>query len=115
MAWAPTRFSRCGRRPRPGIDFEYVIHNANGGEVEHCGNGARCFVRYVREHGLTDKSTVKVQTVNNVLELRMLADGRVTVDMGRPVFDLARVPFDPAGLVPQTSGLWQKWPLGPRQ
>ena len=42
-----------------GVDFEYVIHNADGGEVEHCGNGARCFVRYVREHGLTDKSTVR--------------------------------------------------------
>ena len=54
-ASAPTRSSRCGRRPAPGIDFEYVIHNADGGEVEQCGNGARCFVRYVREHGLTDK------------------------------------------------------------
>jgi diaminopimelate epimerase len=97
--------------PGPGIDFEYVIHNANGGEVEHCGNGARCFVRYVRERGLTDKSTVKVQTVNNVLELHMLADGRVTVDMSHPVFGLAQVPFNPAGLVPQTSGSWQKWPI----
>lgn len=97
--------------PMPGVDFAYVIHNANGGEVEHCGNGARCFVRYVREHGLTDKTTVRVQTVNNLLELRMLPDGRVTVDMSVPVFDLPQVPFNPAGLVPQTSGAWQKWPL----
>jgi len=99
--------------PAPGIDFAYVIHNANGGEVEHCGNGARCFVRYVREHGLTDKTTVRVQTVNNLLELRMLPDGRVTVDMSVPVFDLPQVPFNPAGLVPQASGSWQKWPLAP--
>lgn len=97
--------------PAPGVDFAYVIHNANGGEVEHCGNGARCFVRYVREHGLTDKTTVRVQTVNNLLELRMLPDGRVTVDMSVPVFDLPQVPFNPAGLVPQASGSWQKWPL----
>jgi diaminopimelate epimerase len=68
-------------------------------------------VRFVREHGLTDKSTVKVKTVNQTLELRMLADGRVTVDMGPPVFDLAAVPFDPKGLQPVPSGGWQQWPL----
>jgi diaminopimelate epimerase len=97
--------------PAPGIDFEYVIHNADGGEVEHCGNGARCFVRFVRERGLTGKTTVKVQTVNNVLELRLLEDGRVTVDMGAPVFEPALVPFDAAGLSPQADGSWEKWPL----
>jgi len=95
--------------PGPGIDFEYVIHNADGGEVEHCGNGARCFVRFVRERGLTGKSTVRVKTVNSVIELRMLDDGRVTVDMGAPVFDLSAIPFDPAGLQPQASGPWQQW------
>ncbi|AEG92035.1 diaminopimelate epimerase [Ramlibacter tataouinensis] len=97
--------------PAPGIDFAYAIHNADGGEVEHCGNGARCFVRFVRERGLTDKATVKVQTVNQVLELRMLPDGRVTVDMGAPVFDLPAVPFDAAGLRPEPVGAWQAWPL----
>ncbi len=97
--------------PAPGIDFEYAIHNADGGEVEHCGNGARCFLRFVRERGLTDKSVVKVQTVNKLLELRMLEDGRVTVDMGAPVFDLPSVPFDPAGLQPQPFGPWERWPL----
>ncbi len=97
--------------PAPGIDFAYVIHNANGGEVEHCGNGARCFVRYVRERGLTDKTTIKVQTVNRVLELRLLPDGRVTVDMGAPVFELPRIPFNPAGMTPETVNSWQKWPL----
>ncbi|MDO7738581.1 MAG: diaminopimelate epimerase, partial [Burkholderiaceae bacterium] len=51
------------------VDFSYVIHNADGGEVEHCGNGARCFVRYVRSHGLTDKTTVRVQVANGTIEL----------------------------------------------
>ncbi len=97
--------------PAPGIDFEYVIHNADGGEVEQCGNGARCFVRYVREHGLTTKDALRVQTLSGVIEPRLGADGRVTVNMGAPVFDLARVPFDAAGLRPQAAGSWQKWPL----
>ena len=97
--------------PAPGIDFEYVIHNADGAEVEHCGNGARCFVRYVRERGLTDKQTVRVKTLNRVLELHMDDDGRVQVDMGAPVFDHAAIPFDAQGAQPQPSGGWQLWPL----
>ncbi len=97
--------------PAPGIDFEYVIHNADGGEVEQCGNGARCFARFVRDHGLTDKDTIRVQTLGGVIEPRLNPDGRVTVDMGAPVFDLARIPFAPGGLQPQVSGSWQKWPL----
>lgn len=97
--------------PQAGIDFEYVIHNADGGEVEHCGNGARCFVRFVRERGLTDQSTIRVQTLSSVLTLRMLEDGRVTVDMGAPVFELPAIPFDPMGLQPQAQGSWQQWPL----
>lgn len=97
--------------PAPGIDFEYAIHNADGGEVEQCGNGARCFVRYVREHGLSSRDVLRVQTLSGVIEPRLCADGRVTVDMGAPVFELARVPFDAAGLQPQAAGSWQKWPL----
>jgi len=95
----------------PGIDFRYRIFNSSGEEVEHCGNGARCFVRYVHEHGLSDKTTVKVETVNNVLELRLGADGRVTVDMNRPVFEHARIPFDASGLVPRREGGFELWPL----
>ena len=100
-------------RPSPGagIDFAYVIHNADGNEVEHCGNGARCFLHFVRQRGLTDKETVKVRTMNRVLELRNDADGRVTVDMGAPVFELARIPFNSAGLTAQACGQWQQWPL----
>ena len=100
-------------RPSPGdgIDFEYVIHNADGGEVEQCGNGARCFVRFVREQGLTAKDAVRVKTLAGIIEPRMQLDGRVKVNMGAPVFDLARIPFDAAGLTPKTAGSWQKWPI----
>jgi diaminopimelate epimerase len=97
--------------PQAGIDFEYAIHNADGGEVEHCGNGARCFVRFVRERGLTDRSIIRVKTLSSILELRMLEDGRVTVDMGAPVFDLPAIPFDPAGLQPKAQGPWQQWAI----
>ncbi|MBI2769745.1 MAG: diaminopimelate epimerase [Burkholderiales bacterium] len=97
--------------PAPGIDFEYVIHNADGGEVEQCGNGARCFVRYVRDKGLTNKDHLRVRTLSGVIEPRLNADGRVTVDMGAPVFELAAIPFDATGLQPEAAGSWQKWPL----
>ena len=100
-------------RPSPAadIDFEYVIHNADGGEVEQCGNGARCFARFVHDRGLTDKTSIRVRTMNGVIEPRLRADGDVTVDMGRPVFELADVPFEPGGLLPVVTGSWQQWPL----
>jgi diaminopimelate epimerase len=97
--------------PAPGIDFEYLIHNADGAEVEQCGNGARCFARYVHDQGLTPKDTIRVQTLGGVIEPRLNADGRVTVDMGAPVFELPRIPFDADRLLPVPSGSWQKWPL----
>ncbi|MFM1907210.1 MAG: hypothetical protein RLZZ591_887 [Pseudomonadota bacterium] len=97
--------------PAPGIDFEYVIHNADGDEVEQCGNGARCFARFVRDRGLTDQDNITVQTKSSVIQPRLKADGRVTVDMGAPVFDEALVPFDPSGLRPQAVGDWHTWPL----
>ena len=97
--------------PGPGIDFEYVIHNADGGEVEQCGNGARCFARYVRDAGLTSKDVLLVQTKKGVISPRLTADGRVTVDMGPPVFALEQIPFDPRGLQPRSENLWEKWPL----
>jgi diaminopimelate epimerase len=97
--------------PGPGLDFAYVIHNADGGEVEHCGNGARCFVRYVHDKGLTDRNPVRVKVKHGKLSLHLLDDGRVTVDMGPPVFDLARVPFDASGLQGQPMGGFERWPL----
>ncbi|MDH4394007.1 MAG: diaminopimelate epimerase [Aquabacterium sp.] len=92
-------------------DFGYRIFNNTGDEVEHCGNGARCFVRFVHDRGLTTKPTVIVDTVNNRLQLHLQPDGRVTVDMNTPVFDLARVPFDATGLQPQHEGGFALWPL----
>jgi len=97
--------------PAPGIDFEYLIHNADGAEVEQCGNGARCFARFVRDQGLTSKDAIRVQTRGGVIEPQLTPDGRVTVNMGAPVFELAAIPFDATQLQPQASGLWKKWPL----
>ena len=100
-------------RPSPaeGIDFEYVIHNADGGEVEQCGNGARCFARYVRDKGLTGKDLLRVQTMKGVIAPQLTPDGRVTVDMGRPRFAPAEVPFDAAGLQPVPRGQGELWPI----
>jgi diaminopimelate epimerase len=97
----------------PGVDFRYRIFNgASGDEVEQCGNGARCFVRFVRARGLTDKKTLVVETMNRRLELREQADGRVTVDMGAPDFEPLHVPFDTTWLAPRSveSGL-PLWPV----
>ena len=97
----------------PGVDFRYRIFNgASGDEVEQCGNGARCFVRFVRERGLSDKKTIVVDTMNRRLELRQQDDGRVTVDMGAPDFEPLRVPFDTTWLAPRSieSGL-PLWPV----
>jgi diaminopimelate epimerase len=83
-----------------GTDFVYRIFNADGGEVQQCGNGARCFARFVHDHGLTDRTEIRVETASGVIVPRLEPDGRVTVDMGPPVFDPARIPFDaPAAAV----------------
>jgi diaminopimelate epimerase len=102
-------------RPSPaeGIDFEYVIHNADGAEVEQCGNGARCFARFVHDRGLTHKDVIRVKTQKGVIEPRLTPDGRITVNMGAPVFDLDQIPFDAAGLPFQPQGSWGNWPLAP--
>lgn len=95
---------------RLDTDFAYVIHNADGGEVEHCGNGARCFVRYVLEQGLTDKETIAVEVKRGTIVLQARADGLVTVDMGIPAFDSAVLPFEPQGVAQrreQQATLWQ--------
>ena len=78
---------------QPDTDFYYRIFNADGGEVEQCGNGARCFVRYVRDRGLTTNTAIRVGTLGGVIVPRLEADGQVTVDMGVPVFDPAQIPF----------------------
>ncbi len=78
---------------RPEIDFRYRIFNADGGEVEQCGNGARCFVRFVHEQGLTTKREIRVETLCGEITPRLESDGTVTVDMGVPVFAAERIPF----------------------
>jgi diaminopimelate epimerase len=76
-----------------GTDFRYRIFNADGGEVEQCGNGARCFLHFVRERGLTAKSDIRVETAAGIIVPRLEADGEVTVNMGAPVFEAKRIPF----------------------
>jgi len=77
----------------PDADFRYRIFNADGGEVEQCGNGARCFVRFVHDQKLTHKREIVVETKGGLITPRLEGDGRVTVNMGAPVFESARVPF----------------------
>ncbi|MDP2808592.1 MAG: diaminopimelate epimerase [Rhodocyclaceae bacterium] len=79
---------------RPDADFSYRIFNADGGEVEQCGNGARCFARFVHEHGLTGKREIRVETQAGIIAPRLEDDGRITVDMGVPRFAPADIPFD---------------------
>lgn len=78
---------------RPGVDFRYRIFNSDGGEVEQCGNGARCFVRFVHDQGLTDKRDIRVETISGEISPRLEPDGTVTVAMGVPVFAPERIPF----------------------
>ena len=78
----------------PDVDFRYRIYNADGSEVEQCGNGARCFARYVREKRLTGKDTIRVETRAGVIELQIAADKQVRVDMGAPVLEPAQIPFE---------------------
>ncbi|NLC34968.1 MAG: diaminopimelate epimerase, partial [Alcaligenaceae bacterium] len=79
--------------PLPGLDFGYRIFNADGSEVEQCGNGARCFARYVRDNGLTNKDLLRVQTCAGIIELHITATGQVRVNMGIPKFQPAQIPF----------------------
>jgi diaminopimelate epimerase len=97
--------------PDAQVDFRYRIFNADGGEVEQCGNGARCFVKFVRDLGLTHKAAIRVLTRGGVIEPRLEADGSVTVDMGLPRFAVADVPFDSAPLTPEREGEAEVWPL----
>ena len=75
------------------VDFKYRIFNADGGEVEQCGNGARCFVRFVLEKGLTQKHEINVETASGLITLTLRDDNQVTVNMGAPIFEPAKIPF----------------------
>jgi diaminopimelate epimerase len=92
-------------------DFNYRIFNADGGEVEHCGNGARCFAVFVHDEGLTTSNNIRVQIQPGVLLLKRLDDGQVTVDMGPPKFGPEAVSFDVSKLSVQASGKMNLWRL----
>jgi diaminopimelate epimerase len=94
---------------RDDADFRYRIWNSDGGEVEQCGNGARCFVRFVHDKGLTKRREIRVETLSGLIAPRLEPDGQVSVDMGAPVFEPERVPFDATGLRPVAGTLL--WPL----
>jgi diaminopimelate epimerase len=96
---------------RSRADFSYRIFNADGGEVEQCGNGARAFARYVRDHGLSDARSIRVETVSGVITPTIEANGDVTVDMGAPRFGHDDIPFDSRGLQPRRIADESLWPL----
>jgi diaminopimelate epimerase len=83
---------------RPDADFRYRIFNADGGEVEQCGNGSRCFVRFVQDQGLSNKNPLRVEVAHTVLTLKSHPDGQVEVDMGAPIFAHSHIPFNADGL-----------------
>jgi len=99
------------RPSEDGCDFRYRIFNNDGGEVEQCGNGSRAFVRFVSDKGLTDKRAIRVQTMAGIITPRLEEDGSVTVDMGAPVLEPARVPFDGTGLNGVAQGRDTLWPI----
>ena len=95
----------------PGVDFRYRIFNADGGEVEQCGNGSRAFVRFVTDKKLTDKRSIRVETMSGIIEPTLENDGSVTVNMGAPILEPRQVPFDTSGLQGQPDGSDMLWPL----
>jgi diaminopimelate epimerase len=99
------------RAQRPDVDFRYRIFNSDGGEVEQCGNGARCFVKFVHDEHLTEKPRIRVETLGGIIAPQLEPSGEVTVDMGPPAFDPASVPFDANGLEPSAVGRDTLWPL----
>jgi len=94
-----------------GVDFKYRIFNCDGGEVEHCGNGARCFVKFVRDAGLTERRSIRVQVQQGAITLTMQDNGDVVVDMGAPILEPERVPFDATGIASRREGDDTVWPL----
>jgi diaminopimelate epimerase len=97
--------------PTKGTDFTYRIMNADGGEVEQCGNGARCFARFVHDTGLSSKTRLRVQTMKAIIEPQLQSDGRVTVDMGAPFLRPSEVPFDTSGLTPRMVNGCELWTI----
>lgn len=93
------------------VDFRYRIFNADGGEVEQCGNGARAFVKFVHGKGLTAKRAIRVQTMKGIIEPRLEEDGLITVNMGSPYLQESEVPFVTEGLSPRQEAAARLWSL----
>ena len=89
----------------PEADFRYRIFNSDGSEVEHCGNGARCFVRFVHEQKLSSRNPLRAEIATGLITLEELADGNVAVDMGQTRFEPTSLPFDVSGLASKTEGI----------
>ena len=89
----------------PEADFRYRIFNSDGSEVEHCGNGARCFVRFVHEQKLSSRNPLRAEIATGLINLEELADGSVAVDMGQTRFEPTSLPFDVSGLASKTEGI----------
>lgn len=96
---------------KAGVDFRYRIYNADGGEVEQCGNGSRAFVRFVTDKKLTNKTAIRVETMSGIIEPQLLSDGTISVNMGAPILDASKVPFDTAGLRAKIQENDHSWPL----
>lgn len=95
----------------PNVDFRYQIFNADGSEVEQCGNGARAFVKFVTDKKLTNKQTIQVETLSGIIILMLEEDGRITVNMGAPILEPKRIPFNADNLSGQVEGKGTIWPL----
>ena len=93
------------------VDFRYRIFNSDGSEVEQCGNGARAFVKFVVDKGLTDQRQIKVETMAGTIAPKLEEDGRITVDMGAPIFSPNLIPFDAQGLQSRQEHAAALWPL----
>lgn len=94
-----------------GVDFRYRIFNSDGSEVEQCGNGARAFVKFVVDKGLTDQRQIKVETMAGTIEPKLEEDGRITVDMGAPIFSPELIPFNAQDLHGTQQHAATLWPL----
>ena len=94
-----------------GIDFRYRIFNSDGGEVEQCGNGARAFVKFVVDKGLTDQRQIRVETMAGVIAPKLEDDGRITVNMGAPIFTASAIPFDESAIQSSQQHDAALWPL----
>jgi diaminopimelate epimerase len=99
------------RTTTPSVDFRYRIFNADGSEVEQCGNGSRAFVQFVHEKKLTDKTRIRVETMSGIIELNLESNGQITVNMGAPILEPARVPFDTTDLASIAESEATLWPL----